>query len=57
MICLYSSFIFVFFKRIPVYPLPPEMKELVTITRSTFSAIDFHSADNILAAVGFCCYY
>ena len=25
--------------------------------RSTFSAVDFHSTDHILAAVGFCCYY
>ena len=54
-ICLYSSFIFVFCKRI--YPLPPKMKELASITRSTFSAVDFHSTDHILAAVGFCCYY
>ena len=55
-ICLYSSFIFVFCKRI--YPLPPKMKELASITRSTFSAVDFspHSTDHILAAVGFCCY-
>ena len=54
-ICLYSSLIFVFCKRI--YPLPPKMKELASITRSTFSAVDFHSTDHILAAVGFCCYY
>ena len=47
--------IFVFCKRI--YPLPPKMKELASITRSTFSAVDFHSTDHILAAVGFCCYY
>ena len=33
------------------------MKELASITRSTFSAVDFHSTDHILAAVGFCCYY
>ena len=38
-ICLYSSFIFVFCKRIN--PLPPKMKELASITRSTFSAVDF----------------
>ena len=54
-ICLYSSLIFVFCKRI--YPLPPKMKELASITRSTFSAVDFHSTDHILAAVGFCCCY
>ena len=44
-ICLYSSFIFVFCERIN--PLPPKMKELASITRSTFSAVDFHSTDQI----------
>ena len=29
------------------------MKELASITRSTFFASDFHSADHRLAAVGF----
>ena len=29
------------------------MKNLPSITRSTFSAVDFHSTDYILAAVGF----
>ena len=33
------------------------MKEMASITRSTFSAVDFHSTDHILAAVGFCFYY
>ena len=47
-----SSFIFVFCKRIN--PLPAKMKELASITRSTFSADDFQSTDQILATVGFC---
>ena len=50
---LYSSFIFVFYKRI--CPLLPKMKDLASTTRFTFSAVDFNL--NILAAVGFCCYY
>ena len=33
------------------------MKELASITRSTFSAVDFNSTNHILAAVSFCCYY
>ena len=32
------------------------MKEVASITRFTFSAVDFHSTGHILAAVGFCCY-
>ena len=55
-ICLYSSFIFVFCKRIYAFKTP-KMKELASITRSTFSAVDFHPTDHIIAAVGFCCYY
>ena len=30
------------------------MKEVASITRFTFSAVDFHSTGHILAAVGFC---
>ena len=52
---VYSSFLFVFCKRI--YPLLRKMKEVASITRFTFSAVDFHSTGHILAAVGFCCYY
>ena len=32
------------------------MKEVASITRFTFSAVDFHSTGHILAAVGFCYY-
>ena len=32
------------------------MKEVASITRFTFSAVDFHSAGHILAPVGFCYY-
>ena len=57
-VCLYSSFIFVFCK--PHKSLTPKMKKkkkkLASITRSTFSAVDFHSRDRILAAVGFRCF-
>ena len=48
---LYSSFIFVFYKRIN--PLRPKIKELASITCSSFSAVDFDSTDHIPAAVGF----
>ena len=51
----FSSLIFVFCKRIN--PLRPKLKELASITCSSFSAVDFHSTGHILAAVGFCCYY
>ena len=33
------------------------MNELASITRSTFSAVDFHSTDHMLAVVAFCCFY
>ena len=50
---LYSSFL----ETNNFISLPPKMKEMASITRSTFSAVDFHSTDHILAAVGFCFYY
>ena len=47
----FSSLIFVFCKRIN--PLRPKIKELASITCSSFSAVDFHSTDHIAAAVSF----
>ena len=35
-----------------IFPSTLKMKELASITRSTFSAGDFHSADHRLAAAG-----
>ena len=51
----FSSLIFVFCKRIN--PLRPKIKELASITCSSFSAVDFHSTDHIPALSVFCRYY
>ena len=52
--CIHLSY---FFSANEYIPYLQKWKKLASITRSTFSAVDFHSTDHILAAVGFCGYY
>ena len=51
----FHCFTFVFCKRIN--PLRPKIKELASITCSSFSAVDFHSTDHIPPLSVFCRYY